>query len=276
MAAALRRGGTGQQRLATAPGPVLPRRRRGPGRARGGGGVPRAGGIRRRRPAGRARPQDLAAGRPPRTAPSRIERGGRRRPAGLRQGLRDPPIRDPSPTRPTATGASSPSAAARRTRRGAGRRRHSTRRWLGSTGECGPDRAAGDRATPGDRRSRGLRDRDRRRRGHSASAGLRQPSAPVFIPHAQAPKGAMTYVVRTIGDPAASIPAIQSVVWDAAPYLAFYSVAKVEQLLSDTLAARRFTTPAPRAVRGGGPRPRRPRHLRGHRGRHRPADPRDR
>ena len=47
---------------------------------------------------------------------------------------------------------------------------------------------------------------------------------------------------RTIGDPAASIPAIQSVVWDAAPYLAFYSVATVEQLLSDTLAARRFTT----------------------------------
>lgn len=64
----------------------------------------------------------------------------------------------------------------------------------------------------------------------------------VFIPHAQAPNGAMTYVVRTIGDPAASIPAIQSVVWDAAPYLAFYSVTTVEQLLSDTLAARRFTT----------------------------------
>ena len=68
------------------------------------------------------------------------------------------------------------------------------------------------------------------------------PHPEVFIPHAQAPNGAMTYVVRTIGDPAASIPAIQSVVWDAAPYLAFYSVATVEQLLSDTLAARRFTT----------------------------------
>ncbi|MCY4123349.1 MAG: ABC transporter permease, partial [Acidobacteria bacterium] len=73
--------------------------------------------------------------------------------------------------------------------------------------------------------------------------GFDSPRRPeVFIPHAQAPNGAMTYVVRTIGDPAASIPAIQSVVWDAAPYLAFYSVATVEQLLSDTLAARRFTT----------------------------------
>ena len=73
--------------------------------------------------------------------------------------------------------------------------------------------------------------------------GFDSPPRPeVFIPHAQAPNGAMTYVVRTVADPAASIPAIQSVVWDAAPYLAFYSVATVEQLLSDTLAARRFTT----------------------------------
>ena len=73
--------------------------------------------------------------------------------------------------------------------------------------------------------------------------GFDSPLRPeVFIPHAQAPNGAMTYVVRTMGDPAGSIPAIQSVVWDAAPYLAFYSVATVEQLLSDTLAARRFTT----------------------------------
>ena len=73
--------------------------------------------------------------------------------------------------------------------------------------------------------------------------GFDSPPRPeVFIPHAQAPNGGMTYVVRTSGDPAASIPAIQSVVWGAAPYLSFYSVATVEQLLSDTLAARRFTT----------------------------------
>ncbi len=73
--------------------------------------------------------------------------------------------------------------------------------------------------------------------------GFDSPPRPeVFIPHAQAPNGAMTYAVRINGDPAAGIPAIQSVVWDAAPHLAFYSVAMVEQLLSDTLAVRRFTT----------------------------------
>jgi predicted permease len=73
--------------------------------------------------------------------------------------------------------------------------------------------------------------------------GFDSPPRPeVFVPHAQAPNGGMTYVVRTSGNPAASIPAIQNVVWGAAPYLAFYSVATVEQLLSDTLATRRFTT----------------------------------
>lgn len=73
--------------------------------------------------------------------------------------------------------------------------------------------------------------------------GFDSPPRPeVFIPHAQAPAGAMTYVVRTDGDPAASIPGIRSVVWEAAPNLAFYSVATVDELLSDTLAARRFTT----------------------------------
>ena len=68
------------------------------------------------------------------------------------------------------------------------------------------------------------------------------PRAELFVPHAQVPDGSMTYVVRTAGDPAASVAAIQDVVWDADPLQTFYSVATVEQLLSDTLAARRFTT----------------------------------
>ena len=68
------------------------------------------------------------------------------------------------------------------------------------------------------------------------------PRAELFVPHAQAPDGSMTYVVRTTGDPAASVAAIQDVVWDADPLQTFYSVATVEQLLSETLAARRFTT----------------------------------
>ena len=68
------------------------------------------------------------------------------------------------------------------------------------------------------------------------------PRPEVFLPHAQAPDGSMTYVVRTTGEPTASVAAIQDVVWDADPLQTFYSVATVEQLLSDTIAARRFTT----------------------------------
>ena len=73
--------------------------------------------------------------------------------------------------------------------------------------------------------------------------GYHSPPRPeVFVPHAQAPDGSMTYVVRTAGDPTVSVPAIQEVVWDADPLQTFYSVATVDQLLSDTLAARRFMT----------------------------------
>ena len=68
------------------------------------------------------------------------------------------------------------------------------------------------------------------------------PRPEVFLPHAQYPDGSMTYVVRTAGDPAAAIPAIQDVIWAAAPLETFYSVATVDQLLAGTLAARRFTT----------------------------------
>ena len=74
------------------------------------------------------------------------------------------------------------------------------------------------------------------------------PRPEVFLPHAQYPDGSMTYVVRTAGDPAAAIPAIQDVIWAAAPLETFYSVATVDQLLAGTLAARRFTTIL--AVRG--------------------------
>ena len=80
--------------------------------------------------------------------------------------------------------------------------------------------------------------------GRHPSRGLRHsPRARnCSSPHTQAPDGSMTYVVRTAGDPTASVAAIQDVVWVADPLQTFYSVATVEQLLSDTLAARRFAT----------------------------------
>ena len=68
------------------------------------------------------------------------------------------------------------------------------------------------------------------------------PRPEVFLAHAQLADGSMTYVVRTAGDPAAAVPAIQDVVWTADPLQAFYSIATIDQLLADTLAARRFAT----------------------------------
>ena len=85
--------------------------------------------------------------------------------------------------------------------------------------------------------------------GAARSRGFDSPLRPeVFVPHAQGGDegltydGGMTYVVRTAGDPAAGTTAIQDVVWAVDPRQTFYSVATVDQLLSDTLAARRFTT----------------------------------
>lgn len=73
--------------------------------------------------------------------------------------------------------------------------------------------------------------------------GYASPPRPeVFVPHAQAADGGMTYVVRTTGDPKARVGAIQEVVWNADPLQSFYSIATVERLLSDTVSARRFTT----------------------------------
>ena len=77
-------------------------------------------------------------------------------------------------------------------------------------------------------------------RAQGFDSGLRPE---VFVPHAQSgASGSMTYVVRTATDPAASLLAIQDSVWEVDPLQSFYSIATVEQLLSDTLAARRFTT----------------------------------
>ena len=73
--------------------------------------------------------------------------------------------------------------------------------------------------------------------------GFDSPPRPeVFLAHAQLADGSMTYVVRTAEDPAAAVPAIQDVVWAADPLQSFYSIATIDRLLADTLAARRFTT----------------------------------
>jgi putative ABC transport system permease protein len=50
----------------------------------------------------------------------------------------------------------------------------------------------------------------------------------------------MTYFLRASGDPAALIEAAKQVVWDADPLETFYQTATVRQLVSKTVAARRF------------------------------------
>ena len=51
----------------------------------------------------------------------------------------------------------------------------------------------------------------------------------------------MTYFVRTEGDAGATLTSVQNVIWRAAPLQTFYQTGTVKQLLSSSLAGRRFT-----------------------------------
>ncbi len=53
--------------------------------------------------------------------------------------------------------------------------------------------------------------------------------------------GAVYVFVRTAGDAASVIGAVQEVVWDLQPLQSFYQVATVDQLIAATLAALRFS-----------------------------------
>lgn len=67
------------------------------------------------------------------------------------------------------------------------------------------------------------------------------PRPEIFVPHAQAGSGSMTYFVRTSGDPAAVLQDVQQVVWDLAPLQTFYQTGTVNGLISRTLTGRRFS-----------------------------------
>jgi putative ABC transport system permease protein len=67
------------------------------------------------------------------------------------------------------------------------------------------------------------------------------PRPELFVPHAQSGSGSMTYFVRTAGDAGATIASVQDVIWRAAPLQTFYQTGTVKQLLSSSLAGRRFT-----------------------------------
>jgi putative ABC transport system permease protein len=68
----------------------------------------------------------------------------------------------------------------------------------------------------------------------------KNPRPEFFRPHAQAPSGSLIYVVRTRNDAAALIPALRASLWQNSPGQPFYSVTTMDQLVSDSLKARRF------------------------------------
>ena len=63
----------------------------------------------------------------------------------------------------------------------------------------------------------------------------------MFLPHAQAPYGSMTYVLRAAGDPAGLVEAARRRIWKHDPLLAFYDTATVRELVAASVAPRRFS-----------------------------------
>ena len=78
--------------------------------------------------------------------------------------------------------------------------------------------------------------------GDVRQAGLHdRPQPTYYVPLQQVPFGSVTFVVRTSGDPAPLVPALQRVVWSIQPAMTFAAVETMNTLLRETLAARRFT-----------------------------------
>ena len=66
------------------------------------------------------------------------------------------------------------------------------------------------------------------------------PRPEFFRPHSQSPTGSLIYVVRTRSDASALIPALRASIWKTSPDQPFYAVTTMDELVSDSLKARRF------------------------------------
>lgn len=72
-------------------------------------------------------------------------------------------------------------------------------------------------------------------------SGLVEPVRPeAYFAHAQVARPALTYTVRTAVDPTALLPAIRAAVRELDPLLPLSAVLTVEQIIAETVAARRF------------------------------------
>jgi predicted lysophospholipase L1 biosynthesis ABC-type transport system permease subunit len=77
--------------------------------------------------------------------------------------------------------------------------------------------------------------------GDVRHAGLDDAPAPgLYIPHAQEPSGAITFVVRARSDAAALLPAVRRELFAINPAMPLYSAATMEALLDTSLRGRRF------------------------------------
>jgi putative ABC transport system permease protein len=66
------------------------------------------------------------------------------------------------------------------------------------------------------------------------------PRPAVFVPHGQAPTGAVTLTVRATGDPAAALGAVKHAVWALNPSLAVYDATTLDALVADQVRERQF------------------------------------
>ncbi|MEW6732718.1 MAG: ABC transporter permease [Acidobacteriota bacterium] len=62
----------------------------------------------------------------------------------------------------------------------------------------------------------------------------------LFLPHLQAPTGSMTYIVQTTVDPLTVLPAVKNAIWAVNKEQPFSSIATIDQLVTQSLAERRF------------------------------------
>ena len=77
--------------------------------------------------------------------------------------------------------------------------------------------------------------------GDVRHAGLDDAPAPgLYIPHAQEPSGAITFVVRARSDATALLPAVRQELFAINPAMPLYSAATMEALLDTSLRGRRF------------------------------------
>jgi putative ABC transport system permease protein len=77
--------------------------------------------------------------------------------------------------------------------------------------------------------------------GDTRQDALDLPGPPVvFVPLAQVPSGAMTFVVRTASDPARALPALRSQIRAVFPERPVYRTAALADLVAGTLTGRRF------------------------------------